>query len=82
MTLAGKNIVYTSKEFKVIFERFYPHLYALASRLLESEQAGKIVSHQVFVNLGKHEGVFKDELDLQTYLYTAVKLECENKLRT
>lgn len=80
MILSGKTIQYNSEEFKAVFERLYPHMYLLASRLLHSDSKGRAVAQQVFISLWEQETQeFHNESALQAFLYDLVRKSCKNR---
>ncbi|MGJ5642396.1 RNA polymerase sigma factor [Formosa sp. S-31] len=82
MRVSGKIIQYNSIEFKDIFDRLFPHLYLLGSRILKSEEKAKDVAQEAFVKLWeKDTEEFKSEKALQAYLYVLVKNACISQLR-
>lgn len=82
MKIEGKIIEYNSREFKVLFERFFPALSMLAERILKSEEKGKDIAQEAFVKLWSRDSEdFKDENALRIYLYVLVKNACITELR-
>ncbi|MBD0824234.1 MULTISPECIES: RNA polymerase sigma factor [Aestuariibaculum] len=82
MKVSGKTIQYNSKEFKAIFERLFPSMYILASRILKSEEKGKDIAQEAFVKLWQKDTEdFTSEKALQAYLYVLVKNACISQLR-
>ena len=82
MKLSGKIIQYNSKEFKAIFERLFPSMCMLASRILNSDGKGKDVAQEAFVKLWeKDKEDFADENSLKAYLYVLVRNACISQLR-
>ncbi|OMP30164.1 MULTISPECIES: RNA polymerase sigma factor [Mangrovimonas] len=82
MRISGKKIQYNSHEFKVIFERHFPSLYLLASKILQNEQKGKDVAQEAFIKLWEKDVEdFTDENSLKAYLYVLVKNACISIIR-
>ncbi|WP_066220096.1 RNA polymerase sigma factor [Formosa haliotis] len=82
MKVANKTITYNGQEFKGIFDRLFPHLCLLASRILKSEAKGKDVAQEAFVKLWERDTEeFKNEKALQAYLYVLVKNASISQLR-
>ena len=82
MKIAGKVILYNSKEFNEIFDRLLVHMFMLASRILKNDERGKDIAQEAFVKLfQKDTEDFESEKALQTYLYVLVKNACISELR-
>ncbi|MEL0454676.1 sigma-70 family RNA polymerase sigma factor [Flavobacteriaceae bacterium SZ-1-7] len=82
MKVSGKTIQYNSLEFKGIFERLFPHMCVLGSRILGSDDKGKDVAQEAFVKLWQRDNEdFNSERALQAYLYVLVKNACISQLR-
>jgi len=82
MRISGKTIRYDSKEFNGIFERLFPPMYMLGSRILKSEEKGKDVAQEAFVKLWQKDTEdFASEKALQAYLYVLVKNACISQIR-
>ncbi|MEH0157706.1 sigma-70 family RNA polymerase sigma factor [Limibacter armeniacum] len=83
MKVSGITISYNSPAFKSIFERLFPAMCMLASRILKSEEKGEDIAQEAFVKLWqqKQDEEFTDENALQAYLYVLVKNACISHLR-
>jgi len=82
MKVSGKVIAYDSQEFKQMFERLFPPMCMLASRILKDEDKGKDVAQDAFVKLWeKHQEEFSSEHALRAYLYVLVKNACLNLIQ-
>ncbi|GAA4293092.1 RNA polymerase sigma factor [Aestuariibaculum suncheonense] len=82
MRVSGKTIQYNSKEFNEIFERLFPSMYMLASRILKSQEKGKDIAQEAFVKLWQKDSEeFSSEKALQAYLYVLVKNACISQIR-
>ena len=82
MKVSGNLIAYNSKEFNQIFERLFPPMYMLASRILKSEEKGKDIAQEAFVKLWEKDvEEFASEKALQAYLYVLVKNACISQYR-
>lgn len=82
MKVSGKTVKYNSLEFKGIFERLFPHMCMLGSRILGSDAKGKDVAQEAFVKLWEKDTEdFQSERALQAYLYVLVKNACISQLR-
>lgn len=83
MKISGKSVAYDSQAFKVIFERLFPSMCMLASRLLKDEEKGKDIAQEAFVKLWqkKQDEEFADESALRAYLYVLVKNACLNQIQ-
>lgn len=82
MKVSGSTISYNSPEFKKMFERHFPAMSGLASRILKSEERGKDVAQEAFVKLWeKDDEEFADQSALRAYLYVLVKNACIDRLR-
>lgn len=82
MKVAGQFIDYDSVFFKELFNKFFPSLCLIASRILKDEEKGKDVAQDAFVKLWeKSHEEFSDEGALQAYLYVLVKNSCIDALR-
>lgn len=82
MKIAGKEIKYNSKEFNVLFERHFPSMYRLASKILKSKEKGKDVAQEAFIKLWQKDVEnFSDENALKAYLYVLVKNACISVIR-
>lgn len=82
MKVSGNTIAYNSKEFNGIFERLFPPMCLLASRILKNDDKGKDVAQEAFVKLWqKDTEEFASEKALQAYLYVLVKNACISQFR-
>ncbi len=82
MKIGGKEINYSSKAFKEIFERLYPPMCALAGRILNDSDKAQDVAQEAFVKLWqKCDEAFTDENALRAYLYVLVKNSCISVIR-
>jgi len=79
MKVSGKSIEYDSQAFKLIFERLFPPMCLLATRILKDEEKGKDITQEAFVKLWEREQQdFISEHALRGYLYVLVKNACLN----
>lgn len=82
MKISGKTIDYNSKVFKSIFERLFPAMCLLGTRILKDEGKGKDMAQEAFVKLWQNnKEEFADENALRAYLYVLVKNACISALR-
>jgi len=82
MKISGETITYNSKEFNGIFERLFPPMCMLASRILKSDDKGKDIAQEAFVKLWEKDTEdFASEKALQAYLYVLVKNACISQFR-
>lgn len=82
MKISGKKIAFRSEEFRCIFERLFPRLCLLSSRILDSEEKGKDIAQEAFVKLWEKDNQdFEDENALMAYMYVLVKNACISQLR-
>lgn len=82
MRISGKKIKYNSQEFNAIFQRHFPSLYILASRILQNEEKGKDVAQEAFIKLWEKDNKdFENENSLKAYLYVLVKNACISIIR-
>lgn len=82
MKFEGKVIDYNSPAFKLLFERLFPPMCMLASRILKDDVKGKDVAQEAFVKLWeKEQQEFTNESSLRAYLYVLVKNACLNLIQ-
>lgn len=82
MKVAGKVIEYNSQSFKLLFERLFPPMSMLATRILRDSEKGKDIAQEAFVKLWKKDNEeFNDENALRAYLYVLVKNACISLIR-
>jgi RNA polymerase sigma-70 factor (ECF subfamily) len=82
MIVAGQLINYDSVVFRELFNKLFPSLCIIASRIMKDEEKGKDIAQDAFVKLWeKTNEEFADETALQAYLYVLVKNSCIDGLR-
>ncbi|TRZ45068.1 RNA polymerase sigma factor [Robertkochia solimangrovi] len=82
MKVSGKDIQFKSQEFKGLFERLFPSLCMLATRILDDDEKGKDIAQEAFVKLWEKDNQdFTDENALRAYMYVLVKNACISQLR-
>ncbi len=82
MKVSGKTIEFDSHAFRLLFERLFPPMCLLASRILKDEEKGKDVAQEAFVKLWeKDQEDFASEAALRAYLYVLVKNACLNLIQ-
>ncbi len=82
MKIAGEKIDYNSSMFKSIFERLFPTMCMLATRIVNDEDKAKDIAQEAFVKLwDKDSEEFADENALRAYLYVLVKNACISLIR-
>ena len=69
------------RAFSVLFDRHWKRLYHAAYRVLEDETVAKDVVQDVLISLWE-KGRDRNILNIQAYLYQAVKLQCFMHLRS
>ncbi len=83
MKISGKIIHFDSKAFQGLFEKLFPSMCMLASRILKDEAKGKDIAQEAFVKLWeKDQKEFADENSLKAYLYVLVKNACISYIRS
>ncbi len=82
MKIAGKEVVYSSKEFREIFNDFFPSLMLFANKFLQDTDASKDIVQEAFVkSWHKTDEDFESQGALKAYLYVLVKNACISVLR-
>lgn len=82
MRIGGKELVFNSNEFKLLFEQLFPVMASFATRILGDEEKGKDIAQEAFVKLWIHDQEEFDDLQsLKAYLYVLVKNACISALR-
>ncbi len=75
-------MAYDSQAFKEIFERLFPYMCNLASRIVLDDDKAKDIAQEAFVKLwNKDDEEFESESSLKAYLYVLVKNACISELR-
>ncbi len=82
MKVSGQIIEYNSPAFRGYFERLFPPMCMLASRILKDDEKGKDIAQEAFVKLWQKDSEeFNDENALRAYLYVLVKNACISQIR-
>jgi len=82
MIIAGKKVLYNSKEFKNLFYQLFPSMCVLATRILNDEEKGKDIAQEAFIKLWQNpDENFATENSLKAYLYVLVRNACFSLLR-
>ncbi|MCG8581870.1 MAG: RNA polymerase sigma factor [Bacteroidales bacterium] len=82
MNLSGKSIEYNSPAFKEIFNRLYPSVCMLATRILQDGHKGQDIAQEAFIKLWENDKEeFTSEDSLRAYLYVLIKNACLTHLR-
>jgi len=82
MRVSGKTIRFDSQAFKLLFDRLFPPMCLLASRILKDAEKGKDIAQEAFVKLWeKDQENFISEQALRAYLYVLVKNACLNLIQ-
>lgn len=66
--------------FRVIYDRYWEHLFAVAYQRLQDVPASEDVVHEVFLSLWKHRGS-RDIRAVRSYLSSAVKFQTISLIR-
>jgi len=82
MIIAGKKVLYNSKEFKALFDKLFPSMCVLATRILNDEHKGKDIAQEAFIKLWQNpDENFATANSLKAYLYVLVRNACFSELR-
>ena len=68
--------------FKSLFDTLYPTLCLFANRYLNDMDMSKDVVQEVFIKVWKKDHSFKNYNAIKAYLYTSVKNQCLNHLKS
>ncbi|WP_430815152.1 RNA polymerase sigma factor [Carboxylicivirga sp. RSCT41] len=82
MKLSGKNVEYNSQAFKKVFDRLYPSMHMVATRIMNCEEKGKDIAQDAFIKLWQNRNQeFDSEEALRAYLYVLIKNACFSQIR-
>ena len=87
MTLSEKRIVRKIKEgdvavFESLFKKYYECLCDFGSRYLRDMEVTEEIIQDTFYKIWKNRGELSISTSLKAYLYTAVRNNCLQELRT
>ena len=77
----SKDIGLAKSEFEDLFKTYFVGLSAFAQKYVKDIDSAKEIVHDVFVNLWNKRATIDPKKSLKSYLFTAVKNRCLNKIR-
>lgn len=72
----------TLKEYKYIFDTMYSSLCLFANKYVENLEASQDLVQDVFIRIWEEKIVFQHDQAVKSYLYTAVKNQCLDYLKS
>lgn len=78
----GKQHPRSLEGFKSLFDTLYPALCLFANRYLNDMDMSKDIVQEVFIKVWKKKPSFKNHNTTKAYLYTSVKNQCLNYLKS
>ncbi|MBW1656027.1 RNA polymerase sigma-70 factor [Flavobacterium quisquiliarum] len=72
----------TSKEYKYIFDSMYTSLCLFANKYIENLEASQDLVQDVFIKIWEEKIVFTNDKAIKSYLYTAVKNQSLDYLKS
>jgi RNA polymerase sigma-70 factor (family 1) len=81
MVLAGQIKNGNQLAFATIFDRYHKQMYVLAHRFLKSQDMAEDIVQQVFVNFWINRIKINENLNIRSFLFTAVKNLTLNTIR-
>ncbi len=81
MYYLDKKVNYHSKEFKALFDAYFPTLCLFAGKILSDSDVAKDVVQEVFVKLLRSDTMFENEKAVRAYLYILTRNDCLDVLK-
>ena len=71
-----------TEEYRLLFDALYPSLSYLANRYLRDEDMSKDIVQDIFIKVWEKKPSFQNHNATKAYLYTSVKNQCLNYLKS
>lgn len=79
-TSSHKKTFKDQKEFKKIFDAYYPALCLYAASFVNDHSVAEDLTQEIFIKLWTNFGNFSNDYAVKSFLYTSVKNSCLNHL--